>query len=174
MQRIHLNQWVDQPDHHRMKDFREWGCAVSPTFKFWDMFLLAASNMLQNIRAEINGVWSMHLSSVRSMLPFFFGETAHPHSRKSFIRGARCASNKEFRTAISSFHEDISPVKVSWHLRRASQNRYVCQWDVTSIEKLWDDGDLADLLVDSCAYASCTVEQMLSGKQFKIGLPTVS
>ena len=55
-----------------MKDFREWGCAVSPTFRFWDMFLLAASNMLQNIRAEINGVWSMHLSSVRSMLPFFF------------------------------------------------------------------------------------------------------
>jgi hypothetical protein len=52
------------------------------------------------------------------------GETVHPHSRKSFIRGARCASNKEFRTAISSFHEDISPVKASWHLGSASQNRY--------------------------------------------------
>jgi hypothetical protein len=28
-----------------------------------------------------------------------------------------------YATAISSFHEDISPVKVSWNLRRASQNR---------------------------------------------------
>jgi hypothetical protein len=36
----------------------------------------------------------------------------------------------------------------------------------TSIGKLWGDGGLADLLVDSGVYAACTVEQMLSGKQF--------
>ena len=64
-----------------MKDFREWGCAVSPTFRFWDMFLLAASIMLQNIRAERNGIWSMHLSSVRSMLPFFFVTNRNNYSR---------------------------------------------------------------------------------------------
>jgi hypothetical protein len=63
---------------------------------FWNIILAASRNMSQNLNV---------------------GETAHPHSRKSVIRGARCASNKEFRTAISSFHEDIS------HLRRASQNR---------------------------------------------------
>jgi hypothetical protein len=37
---------------------------------------------------------------------------------------------------------------------------------ITSIGKLWGDGGLADLLVDSGVYAACTVEQMLSGKQF--------
>ena len=69
---------------------------------FWNIILAASRNMSQNLNV---------------------GETAHPHSRKYFIRGARCASNKKFRTAISSFHEDIPPVKVSWHLRRMSQNR---------------------------------------------------
>ena len=65
-----------------MKDFREWGCAVSPTFRFWDMFLLlAASIMLQNIRAERNGIWPMHLSSVRSMLPFLFVTNMNNYSR---------------------------------------------------------------------------------------------
>jgi hypothetical protein len=98
------------------------------------------------------------------------GETAHPHSRKSFIRGARCASNKEFRTAISSFYEDISPVKVSWHLRRVEFQNHIIRLGgfhtlscfITSIGKLWGDGGLADLLVDSGAYAACTVEQILS------------
>ena len=70
---------------------------------FWSIILAASSrNMSQTLNV---------------------GETAHTHSRKSCIRGARCVSNKEFRTAISSFHEDIPPVKVSWHLRRVSQNR---------------------------------------------------
>ena len=64
-----------------MTDFREWGCAVSPTFRFWDMFLLAASIMFQNIRAERNGIWSMHLSSVRSMPPFFFVTNRNNFSR---------------------------------------------------------------------------------------------
>jgi len=31
---------------------------------------------------------------------------------------------------------------------------------------LWADGGLRDLLVDSGVYAGCTVDQMLSGKQF--------
>ena len=64
-----------------MKDFLEWGCAVFPTFRLWDMFLLAASIMLQNIRAERNGIWSMYLSSVRSMLPFFFVTNRNNYSR---------------------------------------------------------------------------------------------
>jgi hypothetical protein len=59
--------------------------------------------------------WSIILAASRNMSQTLnVGKTAHPHSRKSFIRGARCASNKEFRAAISSFHEDISPVKVSY------------------------------------------------------------
>jgi hypothetical protein len=37
---------------------------------------------------------------------------------------------------------------------------------ITSIGKLWGDGGLSDLLVDSGAYATCTVEHILSGKQF--------
>jgi len=37
---------------------------------------------------------------------------------------------------------------------------------IACIGKLWSDGGLSDLLVESRIYASCTVEQMLSGKQF--------
>ncbi|VDI19996.1 Hypothetical predicted protein, partial [Mytilus galloprovincialis] len=34
------------------------------------------------------------------------------------------------------------------------------------IGKLWADGGLRDLMVDSGVYAGCTVDQMLLGKQF--------
>jgi hypothetical protein len=45
---------------------------------FWSIILAASRNMSHNLNV---------------------GKTAHPHSRKSFIRGARCASNKEFSMA---------------------------------------------------------------------------
>jgi hypothetical protein len=35
--------------------FRKWGCDASPTFKYWDMFLVAVQIMLLNIRAEREG-----------------------------------------------------------------------------------------------------------------------
>jgi hypothetical protein len=37
---------------------------------------------------------------------------------------------------------------------------------ISSIGKLWGDGGLSDLLVDSNVYAGATVNQMLDGKQF--------
>jgi len=37
---------------------------------------------------------------------------------------------------------------------------------IACIGKLWSDGGLSDLLVESGIYVSCTVELMLSGKQF--------
>jgi hypothetical protein len=41
--------------------------------------------MLQYIRAERNGIWSMHLSSVRSMLPFVFVTNRNNYSRWTHI-----------------------------------------------------------------------------------------
>ncbi|CAG2194970.1 unnamed protein product [Mytilus edulis] len=37
---------------------------------------------------------------------------------------------------------------------------------ISSIGKIWGDGGLRDLLVDSGVYAAATVDQMLAGKQF--------
>ncbi|KAK3085631.1 hypothetical protein FSP39_006444 [Pinctada imbricata] len=37
---------------------------------------------------------------------------------------------------------------------------------ISCIGKLWSDGGLSDLLIDSGTYAPCTVEQMFLGKQF--------
>lgn len=37
---------------------------------------------------------------------------------------------------------------------------------IVSIDKLWADGGLRDLMVDFGVYTGCTVDQMLSGKQF--------
>ena len=33
--------------------------------------------------------------------------------------------------------------------------------------QLWGDGSLRDIIIDSGVYASATVDQMLSGKQYK-------
>ena len=55
-----------------IKDFRAFGCQISPTFKFWEMFLNAVEVILVNVRAERSGVWVHHLQSAYSMLPYFF------------------------------------------------------------------------------------------------------
>ncbi|CAC5358418.1 unnamed protein product [Mytilus coruscus] len=64
-----------------LKDFRQWGCNVSPTFKFWDKFLTTVEIMLQNIRSEREGLWSLHLSSVSAMVPFIFVTNRVNYSR---------------------------------------------------------------------------------------------
>ena len=46
---------------------RKWGCDASPTFKYWDMFLVAVQIMLSNVRAYREGDWSSS-----KMLPYFF------------------------------------------------------------------------------------------------------
>ena len=63
------------------KEFRLWGCKVSPTFKYWDMFLQAVEILLQNIRAERDGLWSLHLKTVYEMLPYFFVTNKNNYSR---------------------------------------------------------------------------------------------
>jgi hypothetical protein len=51
---------------------RKWGCDASPTFKYWDILLVAVQIMLSNVRAEREGDWSAHLMSSSKMLPYFF------------------------------------------------------------------------------------------------------
>ena len=56
----------------QLKTYEDWGSSLSPTFKFWVMFLHSVSILMMNIRAEREGCWEMHLHSVYSMLPYFF------------------------------------------------------------------------------------------------------
>ena len=42
---------------------RKWGCDASPTFKYWDIFLVAVQIMLSNVPAEREGDWLAHLMS---------------------------------------------------------------------------------------------------------------
>ncbi|CAC5383567.1 unnamed protein product [Mytilus coruscus] len=65
----------------KMNEFREWGGHVSPTFRYWNMLLQALEIMLINIRAERNGLWSLHLHSIFSMLPYFFVANKNNYSR---------------------------------------------------------------------------------------------
>ena len=53
-------------------EFIKWGCEMSPTFKYWQMFLDCAQVMLSNIRAEREGNWVEHLETTVSMVPLFF------------------------------------------------------------------------------------------------------
>jgi hypothetical protein len=61
--------------------FRQWGCDASPTFKYWDMFLVAVQIMLSNVRAERERDWSAHLMSSSKMLPYFFITNCTNYSR---------------------------------------------------------------------------------------------
>ena len=54
------------------EEFRIHSCKLSPTFAFWDMFLRAVEILLQNIRAERNRLWLLHLQMVAAMLPCVF------------------------------------------------------------------------------------------------------
>ncbi|MES9879249.1 MAG: hypothetical protein ABW185_00005 [Sedimenticola sp.] len=61
--------------------FVEWACKESPTFRYWNMFLDAASIMLLNIRAERQGNWQMHLHTTRLMIPYYFAANRSNYSR---------------------------------------------------------------------------------------------
>ncbi|CAC5408181.1 unnamed protein product [Mytilus coruscus] len=61
--------------------FRNWGYLESSTFKYWDMFLNAVEVMLQNIRAERESLWSLHLHTTTDMLPYFFITNRTNYSR---------------------------------------------------------------------------------------------
>ena len=61
--------------------FRKWGCDASPTFKYWDMFLVAVQIMLSNVRAERERDLSAHLMSSSKMLPYFFITNLTNYSR---------------------------------------------------------------------------------------------
>ena len=61
--------------------FRQWGCDASPTFKYWDMFLVAVQIMLSNVRVERERDWSAHLMSSSKMLPYFFITNCTNYSR---------------------------------------------------------------------------------------------
>lgn len=46
--------------------------AVNPTFAFWSSYLEMVQLLMLFIRATREGNWELHLSTVRSMLPWFF------------------------------------------------------------------------------------------------------
>jgi hypothetical protein len=52
------------------------------------------------------------------------------------------------------------------------QNTQVCF--VASIGRLWGDGGLKDLLIESSVYAAGSVEQMMTGKQFNRAIRTLT
>ena len=74
MSNFHIFCSCENMNYHNLRMFedhaqpligklRKWGCDASPTFKYWDMFLVAVQIMLLNVRAEREGDWSAHLMS---------------------------------------------------------------------------------------------------------------
>ncbi|CAC5420158.1 unnamed protein product [Mytilus coruscus] len=61
--------------------FKEWGHDTSPTFKYWDMFLVAVQIMLSNVRAEREGNWSAHLMSSSKNAALFYITNRTNYSR---------------------------------------------------------------------------------------------
>jgi hypothetical protein len=77
--------------------------------------------------------------------------------------------------SIQTFDQQLYAVsqKVKWSMPNVFRTHilrlggfHTLSCFIASIDKLWADGGLRDLMVDSGVYTGCTVDQMLSGKQF--------
>ncbi|CAG2219736.1 unnamed protein product [Mytilus edulis] len=77
--------------------------------------------------------------------------------------------------AIQTFDQQLYAVsqQVKWSMPEIFQSPilrlggfHTLSCFIACIGKLWADGGLRDLMVDSGVYAGCTVDQMLLGKQF--------
>ena len=56
----------------KLEIFTESKCKSCPTFAFWNSYLELVEILLLFIRATREGNWSLHLSSVRDMIPWYF------------------------------------------------------------------------------------------------------
>jgi hypothetical protein len=87
----------------------------------------------------------------------------------------KCAQRHVNKHLIQTFDQQLYAIaqQVKWSNTEEIKYQILCLGGfhmlscfIACIGKLWSDGGLSDLLVESGIYASCTVEQMLSGKQF--------
>jgi hypothetical protein len=92
-----------------------------------------------------------------------------PHFLNWRIKGNIWVVNKRFNSINVSLSDFDSSVKLDLHFTSMNHTRlggfHTLSCFTACIGKLWADGGLRDLLVDSGVYAGCTVDQMLSGKQ---------
>ena len=76
--------------------------------------------------------------------------------------------------SVQTFDQQLYAIKqVEWVIPETFRNHTVwlggfhtLSCYIAAIGKLWGDGGLKDLLVDSSVYAAGTVDQMLNGKAF--------
>ena len=77
--------------------------------------------------------------------------------------------------SVQTFDQQLYAIakQVKWAIPETSRNHTVrlggfhtLSCYIAAIGKLWGDGGLKDLLVDSSVYAAGTVDQMLNGKEF--------
>lgn len=64
-----------------LTEFRRHGCAASPTFQYWLMFMDAVQVLLSNIRAEREGDWPLHLATQLAMVPYYFSANRTNYAR---------------------------------------------------------------------------------------------
>ena len=61
--------------------FVEKSCAENPTFAFWSTYIDMVQLLLTFIRATRTSDWKLHLSALRSMIPWFFATDRINYSR---------------------------------------------------------------------------------------------
>lgn len=71
--------------------------------------------------------------------------------------------------SIQRFDQQLYAVsqQVKWSMPDIFRSHTLSRFKAC-IGKVWADGGLRDLLVDSGVYAGCTVDQMLSGKSLTV------
>jgi len=68
-----------------LEQFTEYGISKSATFAFWREYIVMIEILLQFIRAERSGNWTMHLAAVTEMLPYFFAYDHVNYSRWAMV-----------------------------------------------------------------------------------------
>ena len=57
----------------------------NPNFKFWWSYMQMVQILLLFTRAQIDGIWELHLSVFRSMLPYFMSVDTFSSKQMGFV-----------------------------------------------------------------------------------------
>ena len=120
--KVSMSQIVEELKRNVMKmaslfeEFKAEAASQSMTFSFWKQYISMVELLLQFIKAERTGNWSLHLSSTAAMIPNFFAmdrpnyarwlpvyisdmkqkrsvnEVKHPRVHQEFVTGNRAVS----------------------------------------------------------------------------------
>ena len=113
-----------------LRKFKTFGKENSDSFMFWEVYLTMVHILLNYVRAERDGIWDLHLSSVAQMLPYFFGFDRINYSRWISVYLADMRLLPQTAPAV---HNEF--VKGNYPVKQTSNSKFNQVWTDMGIEQ---------------------------------------